>query len=75
MPLPDWAQPPEPGFEHGDNYSLLEVVWSHPDGRVIVQTPPQPVDVPNPTISHTEMQGADGRDERRRRIFRRNARR
>lgn len=41
MPLPDWAQPPEPGFEHGDNYSVLEVVWTHPDGRVTIQFPPE----------------------------------
>lgn len=42
MPLPDWAHPPQPGFEHGNNYSVLEVVWTHPDGDVVIQHRPEP---------------------------------
>lgn len=40
MSLPEWAELPGLGFEHGDNYSALEVVWSHPDGRVVIQHAP-----------------------------------
>lgn len=68
MPLPDWALPPEPGFEHGDNYSVLEVVWSHPDGRVTIQLPP--ADLPEEPV---EAILAD-QPPPRRRLLRRRAR-
>jgi hypothetical protein len=38
MTLPMWAKPPGPNYEHRDNYSGLEVVWTDDEGRVMVQT-------------------------------------
>lgn len=42
MTLPEWAYPPVAGATHGDNYSAVDVVWTHPDGHVTVQRPPEP---------------------------------
>lgn len=49
MTVPDWARAPGEGFVHGDEYSALEVVWRHPDGRVIVQSLPD--FVPPPVVA------------------------
>jgi hypothetical protein len=71
MPLPEWAYPPEPGFEHGDNYSSLEIVWKHGDGRVIIQIPPVVVE---PEVIEIEGVPADGGKPKRHRLFGRGAR-
>lgn len=75
MPLPDWAEPPEVGFVHGDNYSVLEVVWSHPDGRVMIQRPPAPVVEVVPAVqSEPWGQYVEDAHPKRHRLFGRRAR-
>lgn len=39
MGLPFWAKPPGKDYHHDDNYSALEVVWTHAgSGDVQIQT-------------------------------------
>lgn len=41
MALPEWSRgAPGPAFDHGDNYSALEVVWTEAGtGLVVIETP------------------------------------
>lgn len=39
MPLPEWAAAPGPNYQHGDNYSSMEVVWTDTETHdVVIQT-------------------------------------
>lgn len=40
MPLPEWAEKPGIGYQCVDDYSPLEVIWSHPHFPNVVQYAP-----------------------------------
>lgn len=58
--LPTWAAAPGKRYEHGDNYSDLEVVWTDTEsGDVQVQTALGYIDVASDGLGLGPLAGAD----------------